>query len=528
MNAATSVQHARRATKRLTYAVVCAVVSTFAAACGNSAAPTNGAPALVVQITVMDPSDSILAGDKIVIGGEASASDIGTLPNDSLWWTDNGTTIGYGPAATTIATTGPHVFTLHARYGSRADSASRAVTVDAGIGRLMWEVQLDSNPGDGLTLSPDGRTLYATEDTGTTAVAIGLDGSVLWRKGLGVDFRSPLPAVGPDGVLYYPYYGGPTGGSGNWTGGVVALSPNGFSPWIFITANHTPALDSSTGYTIGEGVAVDASGRLFFPSKSTGMYSLTSSGVLRWRRDTPNAGFFDGGFTVLDGDSLVVALPRTDSFPAFTADSGVRRWGAAVSKQAWCAVGPAVGRNGDLYVPQLYLPQRAILDEFDAYRPDGTLRWSRGLPEPLMAGEPVVGKDRIYFGSTNGSVLVLSTNGDAVATFGPPLGGAASGALRDGLTLAAHGVIYLAATDTLFSYDAQGARRFATPIPNHPSGTCWDVQGGPVIGADGTVYVRASDYGVIAIRDTVGPATDAPWPTLQGSFRRAGRRATDY
>lgn len=506
------------------------VAGLLVGGCGEPSAPT--LPALTVEIRSVVPNDSVFALDTVVMIGAASAPDLGVLPDDSLWWTEDGRVVDSGPITRVRVTAGSHGFILHARYGARDGSALRTLSVlGGGLGRVLWRVPLDSNPADGLALSPDGTTLYASDQGGATAVAIGLDGSVLWRRGLGLTFRDQLPAVGPNGSLYYPYLGGPSGGPVDESGGVLALAADGTTRWVFVTADHSPrSLRDSIqdDYTIDGGVAVDASGRVFFPSEEYGapMYSLTSSGNLRWRRETPQVSWFDGGFTVLVADSLVVALPRDSAFPAFTTDSGIRRWGADIRKGAWCARGPAVGPNGDLYVPQ------DAGWALNAYRPDGTLRWSKSLPEQLVAGEPVVGVDRIYLASIRGAVLVLSLAGDSIAAFGPPLVYAwpPSDYFRDGLTLGAHGVLYIAGQDTLFSYDSTGTRRFATAIPhNVPDlNLCWQSQGGPVIGADGTVYVRASDYGVIAIRDTVGPATDAPWPTLQGSFLRAGRRATDY
>ncbi|NIR43515.1 MAG: hypothetical protein GWN08_05610, partial [Gemmatimonadetes bacterium] len=47
----------------------------------------------------------------------------------------------------------------------------------------------------------------------------------------------------------------------------------------------------------------------------------------------------------------------------------------------------------------------------------------------------------------------------------------------------------------------------------------------PIIAPDGTVYIRIGSLGVFALRDTVGAAADAAWPTYQGGWMRQGRRA---
>lgn len=493
-------------------------------ACGDSTAPTTSG--LQVEIRSVVPADSVFALDPLVLTGTASAPDLGVLPDDSLWWTENGTVIDTGSVARVRAMAGTHPFVLHARYGARSDSASRTLDVlSEGLGRVVWRLPLDSASAASLALSPDG-VLYTTENDGSVIVAVGTDGSVRWRREMGRwwNYESRPPAIGPDGGLFYAPAVSPVNEGNVKPGGVWALNPDGTTRWTFATADYGPP--GSNYYLVDGSVAVDAKGRVFFSSEEADVpiYAVSPAGALLWRTPIlPGAVGYAGtrlwSFTALAGDSLVLSLPDKDSLPVLSAGSGKPRWWANSGSPRVCALGPAVDAKGNIYIPQFGT------QSLEVYGPDGALRWSRALPAPVFDGEPIVGAKRVYFGSGNGGVLVLSTGGDSIAAYGP----AFTSEFRDGLTLGADGVTYVAALDTLFSYDAAGHQRFATPIPHHPPvNNCWSVQGGPVIGAAGTVFVRASDYGVIAIRDTVGPATDAPWPTLQGSFLRAGRRATDY
>jgi len=496
--------------RRLALTLVWAVL-----ACDDPGGP--GGPALALQILSPTTSDAIHDLDPLTLVGEVGASDLGLLPDDSIWWTHDGTPVGTGRRVEFRAVAGRHRIGLHARYGRRSDSTESEIDVAAdGLGRLLWSVPLDTNTAATLAFDPAG-ILHAMDNDlwgRHVAVAIGVDGSLRWRVETGLASQKSPPAIGPDGAQYYGYWIGPAGGPENKAGGVLVLNPDGTRRWAFIAAENAPP--GGGNYDAHGGVALDPTGVIYVATEEQDFpfYAIHADGTLRWRAPSGNNNEFYS-YTTLLADSLLATFGRRDAMTVVGADDGLLRWSAPV-RGSFCLLAPAVGADGTVYVPD---PAGRIT----AYSASGGLLWDRPLPTGVSLGSPVVGRDRIYLAASNGGVMVLSLGGDPAATWGP----APAGFFHDGITLAANGVVYVAIRDTLLSYDAGGNRRFAVSIPHRLPSQCSDAQGGPVIGPDGTVYLRASDFGVMAFRDTVGPAIDAPWPTLQGNFQRTGRRATD-
>lgn len=489
----------------------------LAVACDDAVAPAP--PGLELRILTPSTTDTLWELDPLVLVGEAGAPDLGVLPDDSVWWTLDGTIVGTGHVATVRAAAGTQTIAFHARYNARTATVTRLLhATPGGLGRLLWSVPLDSSGASPLSFDPARGVAYATEQQGALGVAVRTDGSVLWRAALGISAVWTGPAIGPDGTLFFGYYGGPPGGpTGSETGGVLAVNPDGTRRWAVPAADLGPP--GSTYYHVHGGVAIDSAGNVYFANEEDDapLYSLDANGALRWRAATGGAGTHRfWSYTVLVGDTLATSILRTDSMPVVAARSGAVRWRAGVDRNHFCLLGPAVGHDGTLYVPGR--AERQVL-AFDAA---GQLQWSVEVRGFFETGGPVIGRDTLYLGGRNGGVTLISRTGTSLGTFGPAPDG-----YQDGVTLAANGVLYVAGRDTLYSYDASGVLRFAVPVPHRPSGACFEAGGGPVITDDGTILLRASFGELVALRDTVGPATDAAWPTLQGNFKRNGRRAID-
>lgn len=466
-------------------------------------------PELAVRIIAPTPADSLFDSDSVWFVGDATADDLGLLPDDSLWWTDNGLEVARGRAVRHRISAGPHVYRLHARYDRRQDSASLATTAFRGIGRILWTAPTAPGDYDGVSLSPSG-VLYALGDR-VTAHAVSLDGSVRWRSAIGAFVGHP-PAIGADGTIYYGHISADDGSRG----GLVAVEPNGDRKWLFATGA------SASRFHVHGGPAIGPDGTIYFVSEEPErvFYAVRPDGTLKWRSPTRTDGSASRFFThaVLVGDSLVVAVdrePSSDGRPwagvlvAVAAADGALRWTAFISSTGppFNQHAPAIGDDATIYV--------ARTSQFVAVRPDGTELWRRNTR--MASGSPTIGNNRLYLASANGGATEFTLAGDSVRAFGSP-----HSAYLSSVTLGANGVLYVAGLDTLYSYDAAGSLRFATPVPHVPQ--AGSAQGGPVIGPDGNVYLRASELGVVAIRDTVGPATDAPWPMFQGGPMRQGRR----
>lgn len=496
------------------------VVSLACVACGDTAvAPP--AP-ITARIVAFLPNGPVTSLDPIRVVGEAGAPDLGPLPDSSLLWYDNDRLIGRGRELEFLAEPGDHVIRLFARHDGRAGDDRVTIAVEeAALGSVRWSVPLSGKAADALAIGP-GEVVYTTEAF-DVLVAIERDGSVRWRRQLPGYGRWVPPAIAPDGAIIvpFPYWNAPDT-TPFAPGGVVALNPDGSTRWVWFTADHSPP--GKVYYHVHGGVAVDAEGRVYVGSEErvdVVRWALSPAGEVLWRTEA-GVGYDTWSHTVLAADSLVLTMPRRDSTAVLSSATGEVRWFAPSPWINYCTVAPGVGADGAIYYGSRASASYTTEYRLAAVGPEGAVRWMRALPGPFVIGSPVVGPDRIYLGSASGGVMVLSLDGDSLATYGPALTW-----FGDVLTLGANGVTYVMANDTLFSYDAVGNRRFAAALPIAVDGSCYVSNGGPVIGDDGTVYVRTRDA-VVALRDTVGPATDAPWPTLQGSFRRAGRRATDY
>jgi hypothetical protein len=482
------------------------VGAALALGCGE---PTGAG--LDIAVEILNP----LAGapaydtDTLLLLGTATSPAIGVLPDDSAWWTDNGDLVGKGPRSAVLPDQGAHRFVLRVRYGAAEDSAVRTVTVRDGLGRVLWTVPLEPEAfgdGDGLAMLSDGRIV--ARHGATDIVVIDPDGSVIDQYMGSFALAQASATALPDGTVLTGAWTGFPGGPGS-IGGIVQFTPGAAVTWTFSLGAQ------GTGFHhIHGGVAVDPGGTAYFISgeHEAPVWAVEIGGELRWRTEVEPTDTVGGqenlGFAVLVGDSLVV-VPVPTGLAAVGKVDGAVRWVRSGIASAWGRRMPGVGACGTVYVGGTNVGLAAVA-------PNGVVEWSVPLPG---APDPVVGLTRVYTAYADGSVLAVSLDGTTVDTLGHP----PTDDVGAGVTLGAGDILYVAGRDSLFSLNAAGERRFAIPI----QGVADDfpfAQPGPLISADGTIYVR-DDTGVMAVRDTVGPSTNAPWPTAQGNFQRTGRVA---
>jgi hypothetical protein len=480
------------------------------AACDDGLAPATAV--IELRIVAPAPGDTTWDLDPILLLGEASAPTIGVLPDDSIWWTLDGDSLGAGRRVAIRATSGEHRIGLHARHGQARDSLVQTLDVRSeGLGRVLWTLPLgyDFNLGNGLTLFPDGN-LLAYEPPGFFAV-VRPDGSVERRYTTGRSHRFAPPTLGPGGVAYYSV-------QGIGLAGVLAWAPGDSVRWTFNVYDHSTAPEE----LVFGGIALDSADNLYFATEALDMpvWSVDRDGAFRWRSATrPQFATRTFGWVAIVQDSLVVAMPsRSDSAVAASLADGAPRWTAPVGP-GWfggpggCPVPTvAVGAAGTVYVPSSEGGVTAVA-------PGGQVLWSAAAAG-MRFTNPIVGPDAVYGATLGGAVRIRTSGGSVVDTIGR------FDATPATASLGRNDVLYVAGRDTLFSFARDGARRFATPVEHLGTGCSFSGYSGPVIADDGTVYLHATGGLLIAVRDTVGPSSDAPWPTFQGSFQRTGRVAT--
>lgn len=496
------------------------LAATALVGCHDVVAPTP--PPLAVRI--IEPRVGAEVGDldTVRLVGEASAEDVGPVPDDSIRWTLGRAELGRGRVQQGRLPLGANTIWLHARYGRREDSASVAVSVVRAVGRMRWVVPLDTNTSDGLSQAPDG-TLYATSSG--QVVAISPEGSVKWRSQLPVSLGVVQPAIGPDGTVYWPH----RGGLGS-RGGLLAMASDGTVKWNF--ACDAYGLPGSAAYDVLGHAAVGHDGTIYVASAEDDgpIYAINQDGSLKWRastRTTESGHLKFTGPVAVVGDSLVLSIRRETSAPrrqqlfALATSDGSLRWSRQVGGWSNEPSGPVVGADGTVYVAAYGAVMTGVASLL-AFTPAGDTVWYGLASWQMQSGSPTLWGGRLFLGNALGGVWVYGTaRGDSLRAFG----NTSLTKLAGAVTVGRGGVLYTAGNDTLFSYTADGVLRYAVPVYHR-----WDqnygygAMGGVLLGADGTVYLRAAQLGVIAFRDTVGPATDADWPTFQGNPQRQGRR----
>jgi outer membrane protein assembly factor BamB len=269
------------------------------------------------------------------------------------------------------------------------------------------------------------------------------------------------PSIGPDGTIYI--------GSGRYnecdsSDGLYAVNPDGTQKWKL-----------TLGKTVHSSVAIDQDTSLYFivgdankpDSMDAALYSLSSSGKLRWK---------------LDSIGWMAPIPNTGFTPALAAD-------------------------GTVYVCGRY--------SLFAVNPNGSIKWKYDFPlidNIFSSGErhtvgshrsaPTVAKDgTIYVNTMRGGHVRNQPVEGGVYAFDPngnlkwrtyDIGGTAAPILdEDGTIYSAIGG-YGVATDT-----GNAARLLAI----HPDGTRkWAVEtqlwceASPSIGADGTLYIGTTHH----------------------------------
>lgn len=465
--------------------------------CDDTTAPQ--LPPLTLQIIAPAPGSHLREGETVLLVGEVTADDIGLLPEDSVWWSAGGTELARGRVIEHRAQVGTDVYRFHARYRRREDSVAVSVQIQPSVGLVRFTVPLAWYGGAGLAMGPDG-TLY-TRDGLYGIVAVAPTGEVRWRVTLPAFMYNGLPATAPDGTSFWSV--GP--GNVEELGGVIAITAAGSLDWFFDTGEQ--GLPGSRYYHVHGGVAVDDAGTIYFGTDEYygPIYAVNRDGMLRWRVYTAsrNLNYILSSVVLVD-DSLAVAVQRSDSVVALSTETGGVRWKAELTGGGSRDLAPAVGDGGTLYLAR----GTTLL----ALKADGREIWRTMLDKGIGSGGPVLRGDQLYLANAAGGVTVFdAASGNLLERFGPT-----DAVYFSSATVGANGVVYAASKDTLFSYDALSVRRYAVPLP---IGSAF---GGPLVDPWGTVYIRSED-GLVAVGDTIGPATDAVWPVFRGNSSRTGR-----
>ena len=194
---------------------------------------------------------------------------------------------------------------------------NRVGVIDVSTNLLTGFISTKKSP-DGLGISPDGSTLYVTEETSSLEAISISAGTSLFSKTVGL--APQVPGVSPDGsTVYVPAFDGtvtPVGGPVNKTINVggqavqAAFSPDGSLAYVSNTAGYISVINTATGgilATIGTPtpvIGLVVSGNLLFATGVNAVYVID--------------------FTA--GSTSIISVPKPANtlfgFPALTSDGG--------------------------------------------------------------------------------------------------------------------------------------------------------------------------------------------------------------
>ncbi len=310
-----------------------------------------------------------------------------------VWAFNNNTTVSRlneGSSSPVIGDDGT-IYYLEGYANPTSNSKVVAVTDNGATAQLKWATTLASYISNAPSIGTDGHIYVNTWDNTRAVYKLsGTDGAVLWsRGGSGVlGASNTTPAVDAQGNIYHgSKFTTPNGGFFSWT-------PAGVKRWQItgVGAFYTsPVLskDETTVYVLNTN-----EGKLWAIN--------TADGTRKWAESVgPGSGIHGSSLSMGSDGTIyyttnvhVVAI--TDNGAA-----GAIKWSTAVAGAAQSGV--VIGPKGDLYTG-------AGAGLVCLNPADGTVKWTHAM----STNESVPAVDvegRIYLGSTDGKLVVVSSEG---------------------------------------------------------------------------------------------------------------------
>jgi outer membrane protein assembly factor BamB len=379
--------------------------------------------------------------------------------------------------------------------------------------KIKWQFSTDDRIVSTPALAADG-TVYVTSMR--LLYALSPDGKMKWRYFPGQDIRTS-PVVGPDGAIYVM----------DALCGLHALNPDGTKRWMIQVGHFFPEPPQTESTCVWPSTpAFSRDGLLLVGTGAGFAFALDpGSGATRKQIAPVNAAAspevshmqaadspkISGGDLAIEGGG---ALQLFDATGNVLWTVNLARRGNTVSFRA-----PAITSDGRIVVS-------GWDDKLHVYDFQGQSQWE--FPGQWTA-DPVIASDgTIYVGDSSG-VVALRENGAQL--WRAPVTRAGSPAL------AADGTIYVPGQELgrgkdghllfdLHALSQEGAPKWTLSVDGQ-------IEGGPAIGPDGTVYFGANlsinpgpkpHLGILyAVADNNGGLMRAGWPKSFGSPTNDGR-----
>ena len=290
-------------------------------------------------------------------------------------------------------------------------------------------------------VDPDQNLMGTTSTVSFTVMPETDAGTPKWIFSTGDRTNFTAPAAGPDGTLY-------TGSSDNH---LYALEPDGCLKW-------SVPVDSLVTPVVGaDGTVYVAHGKLS---------AFNPDGTLKWvfeqAANSPPAIAEDGTLYTKGWDNFLYAINPDGSL----------KWKLPIDN-LWGGGQPAIGANGTIYVGSADNHLYAVL-------PNGSLQWRFATAGWLYESSIAIGDDgTIYAGSTDRYLYAVNPDGTEKWKF-------YSAQSKSSQVIGPDGTIYTMAGKWLWAIASDGTAKWGYDIASGSSSS-------PAIGADGLIYILASD-----------------------------------
>lgn len=334
--------------------------------------------------------------------------------------------------------------------------------------KLKWVFRTTGRIYADAAVAPNNTVLVASHDNRLYAVSS--EGRELWSYDAGGKIWTS-PAIAPDGTIYF----------GSDEDRLIALDPDGKERWIFSTEQPPEEGDKSIAgrWDVDTSPVVTPDGTVIFGC-NVFLYALRPNGMLRWYFkagvgkskifSSPTLGpdgtvyFGTQGryFFALDGSANVLWHMKTDGDNDSTA---------------------AVGDDGTIYFGSDDKKVRAVA-------PGGNLKWETSLDAPVRA--PIsIGHDGTVFASTYDQKPFLAALDGATGKerwrFYIGRGEGAFHGIQSGALIDVEGYVYFGGRDGyVYCLSPEGKLTWKYKTGDQ-------VDSGPAMGPDGTLYIGSDD-----------------------------------
>ena len=433
------------------------------------------------MVTSISPDTGPAAGGTpVTVGGIGFGSTQGT---GGVTFDGEAATITSWSDTQIVCSTPPHAAGMVDVVVTNGDGASDrstfAYTGETPEGTQRWRFLTGGDSYQSSAIGPDG-TIYVPQYGGQYYLyALNPDGSQKWKSAMGGSLYTP--SIGADGTIYI-------GASTS----LYALNPDSSQKWVFVASS-----------SVYGAPAIGVDGTIYVHALSH-VHALNPDGTEKWQIDPPG-GYIDA--VAIGTDGTIYVASRDYYLTAFNPD-GTQKWVFTTEDDPKHI---AIGGDGIIYIGS---------SDYNLYalNPDGTQRWAFTTGSSVK-GVAIGTDDTIYAASSDKNVYALNPDGTEQWKY------TTTGNLYH-VTIGADGTIYTGeygGNHRLLALNPNGTLKWA-----YATGTGGNIYTSPIIGLDGTVYFGSHDDYFYAVACSSFGLADSPWPTYGHDARRTASAEDPY